>query len=111
MGGKTKQQNGMRLLIQKKLFEEYERILRMNGVAVLFSQEPYTSHLRTFKTVFYTPDLEKNFQILQIKKHLFSLYLQKNTRRSHPNYFSDYVCKVKVVNINNIRERKGRSFV
>ena len=32
-----------------QLFEQYERVLRMNGVAVLFSQEPYTSHLRTFK--------------------------------------------------------------
>lgn len=31
-----------------KLFEQYERVLRRNGVAVLFSQEPYTSHLRTF---------------------------------------------------------------
>ena len=33
----------------KQLFAEYERVLRKNGVAVLFSQEPYTSHLRTFK--------------------------------------------------------------
>lgn len=33
----------------EKLFVEYERVLRMNGVAVLFSQEPYTSHLRTFE--------------------------------------------------------------
>ena len=32
-----------------KLFEQYERVLRPKGVAVLFSQEPYTSHLRTFK--------------------------------------------------------------
>ena len=31
------------------LFEQYERVLRRGGVAVLFSQEPYTSHLRTFK--------------------------------------------------------------
>lgn len=31
-----------------KLFEQYERVLRRNGVAILFSQEPYTSHLRTF---------------------------------------------------------------
>ena len=30
------------------LFEQYERVLRRNGVAVLFSAEPYTSHLRTF---------------------------------------------------------------
>lgn len=32
-----------------KLFEQYERVLRKGGTAVLFSQEPYTSHLRTFK--------------------------------------------------------------
>ena len=32
-----------------KLFKQYERVLRRNGVAILFSQEPYTSSLRTFK--------------------------------------------------------------
>lgn len=32
-----------------KLFSEYERVLRRGGTAILFSQEPYTSHLRTFK--------------------------------------------------------------
>ena len=32
-----------------QLFEQYERVLRRSGVAILFSQEPYTSHLRTFK--------------------------------------------------------------
>ena len=32
-----------------KLFEQYERVLRRNGVAILFSQEPYTRHLRNFK--------------------------------------------------------------
>jgi DNA modification methylase len=32
-----------------KLFEQYERVLRRGGVAVLFSQEPYTSHLRTYQ--------------------------------------------------------------
>lgn len=31
-----------------KLFEQYERVLRRNGMAILFSQEPYTSHLRTY---------------------------------------------------------------
>lgn len=31
------------------LFTQYERVLRANGVAVLFSQEPYTSELRTYK--------------------------------------------------------------
>jgi len=32
-----------------ELFTEYERVLRVNGTIVLFSQEPYTSHLRTFQ--------------------------------------------------------------
>ena len=31
-----------------QLFKEYDRVLRLNGVAVLFSQEPYTMHLRTY---------------------------------------------------------------
>ena len=31
-----------------KLFEQYERVLRRGGMCLLFSQEPYTSHLRTF---------------------------------------------------------------
>ncbi len=31
------------------LFEQYERILRENGVVVLFSQEPYTTELRTHR--------------------------------------------------------------
>ena len=31
-----------------ELFTEYERVLRMNGTAILFSQEPYTMHLRTY---------------------------------------------------------------
>ena len=34
----------------EKLFAEYERVLRTNGVAILFSQEPYTNHLRGFQT-------------------------------------------------------------
>lgn len=32
----------------KELFLHYERILRFNGVCILFSQEPYTNHLRGF---------------------------------------------------------------
>mgnify|MGYP003292991897 CR=1 FL=1 len=30
------------------LFSEYERCLKPKGIMVLFSQEPYTSHLRQF---------------------------------------------------------------
>ena len=32
-----------------KLFTEYERVLRRGGTVILFSQEPYTSELRTYK--------------------------------------------------------------
>ena len=32
-----------------QLFAEYYRVLRNNGTLVLFSQEPYTMHLRTFR--------------------------------------------------------------
>lgn len=32
-----------------RLFAEYYRVLRNNGTLVLFSQEPYTMHLRTFR--------------------------------------------------------------
>jgi site-specific DNA-methyltransferase (adenine-specific) len=31
-----------------QLFAAYDRVLRTNGTAVLFSQEPYTMHLRTY---------------------------------------------------------------
>ena len=31
-----------------QLFDQYERVLRRGGHVVLFSQEPYTCHLRTF---------------------------------------------------------------
>ena len=32
-----------------RLFDQYTRILRNNGTLVLFSKEPYTMHLRTFR--------------------------------------------------------------
>ena len=58
-----------------KLFEQYERVLRRNGVAVLFSQEPYTSHLRTFNPrniefcypMIWKKDGTGNFMIANVK--------------------------------------------
>ena len=58
-----------------KLFEQYERVLRRNGVAVLFSQEPYTSHLRTFDPrnmefcypMIWKKDGTGNFMIANVK--------------------------------------------
>ena len=66
----------------EKLFAEYERILRINGVAVLFSQEPYTSHLRTFK--------KTNFKFcypMIWKKDNFANYLSCN--KVPVSYFED----------------------
>ena len=36
------------LLPTKPLFKEYERILKLHGTLILFSQEPYTHQLRSF---------------------------------------------------------------
>ena len=34
----------------EKLFQEYERVLKSNCPIILFSQEPYTSLLRTYRS-------------------------------------------------------------
>ena len=65
-----------------KLFFEYERVLRMNGVAILFSQEPYTSHLRTFKSenlIFLYPMIWK-------KDHFANALIAK---KAPVSYFED----------------------
>ena len=66
----------------EKLFVEYERILRSNGVAILFSQEPYTMHLRTFKS--------ENFYFLYPmiwKKDHFANAL--SSKKAPVSYFED----------------------
>ena len=58
-----------------KLFEQYERVLRRGGTIVLFSQEPYTSHLRTFPArnitfcypMIWKKDGTGNFMIANVK--------------------------------------------
>ena len=46
---KRKQCDWDTIIPTDQLFEQYERVLRKGGTIVLFSAEPYTSHLRTFK--------------------------------------------------------------
>lgn len=48
-GWKNKNTSWDERIDTEKLFQHYNRILRENGVVILFSQEPYTSELRTFK--------------------------------------------------------------
>ena len=51
--GKIAQENGYRdygwdeIIDTEKMFQEIARVLRPNGKAILFSQEPYTSHIIT----------------------------------------------------------------
>lgn len=65
-----------------KLFAEYSRILRRGGVAVLFSQEPYTSHLRTFKGTW----LEVKYPLIW-KKDKFGNAL--SARKAPLSFFED----------------------
>ena len=64
------------------LFSEYERLLRENGIAILFSQEPYTSHLRTFN--YY--NFEFAYPLIWEKDHFANALLSK---KAPVSYFED----------------------
>jgi len=64
------------------LFEQYERLLRMNGVAILFSQEPYTSNLRTFKS----ENFAFLYPLIWKKDHFANALLAK---KAPVSYFED----------------------
>ena len=66
----------------ERLFCEYERILRMNGVVILFSQEPYTSHLRTFKS----ENMKFCYPLIWKKDHFANALLAK---KAPVSYFED----------------------
>ena len=67
--GKTAQENGYRdygwdeIIDTKKMFQEISRVLRPNGKAILFSQEPYTSHIITSQI----PSLPFSYRAVWIK--------------------------------------------
>ena len=111
-----------------KLFEQYERVLRMNGVAVLFSQEPYTSHLRTFNA----PNMEFLYPMIWKKNSAGNALMSKvapasvfedinvfakkyDTNGIHPlrEYFAkvmEYIGKTKRDIINEIGQRADHVF-
>ena len=64
------------------LFTEYERILRENGVAVLFSQEPYTSELRSYKMA----NLPFAYPMIWKKDHFANALVAK---KAPVSYFED----------------------
>lgn len=67
--GKIAQENGYRdygwdeTIDTEKMFQEISRILRPNGKAVLFSQEPYTSHIITSQI----PSLPFSYRAVWVK--------------------------------------------
>ena len=111
-----------------QLFEQYERILRMNGVIVLFSQEPFTTHLRSFKTA----NIEFLYPMIWLKnKHANNLMCNQaplsyfedinvfakkyDTQMLHPlrDYFAktmEYIGKTKREIINEIGQRADHVF-
>lgn len=56
------------------LFEQYERVLRRGGVAILFSQEPYTRHLRTF----HAKNINFIYPMIWLKNNHANALLSKN---------------------------------
>ena len=66
----------------EKLFSEYERILRMNGVAILFSQEPYTTELRSYKAT----NIDFSYSMVWKKDHFANALLSK---KAPVSYFED----------------------
>lgn len=65
-----------------RLFNEYERILRRNGVAVLFSQEPYTASLRSHKAT----NIEFAYPLIWKKDHFANALIAK---KAPVSYFED----------------------
>lgn len=66
----------------ESLFVEYERMLRRNGVAILFSQEPYTAHLRSHKAT----NIEFAYPLIWKKDHFANALIAK---KAPVSYFED----------------------
>ena len=73
----------------EKLFKEYERVLRKNGVAILFSQEPYTSELRKHNQ----SNIEFLYPLIWKKDHFANALV---ARKAPVSYFEDLSVFVKV---------------
>lgn len=81
------------------LFSEYVRILRENGTLVLFSQEPYTSHLRTYQE----PNLEFIYPLFWRKDHFANALLAKKAPVSLVEDISVFTKKYDSENNNQLR--------
>lgn len=69
-------------LDEEKLFGEYERVLRRNGIAILFSQEPYTSELRNKSKM----NMDFCYPLIWRKDHFANALIAK---KAPVSYFED----------------------
>ena len=76
------------------LFAEYERVLRQNGVAILFSQEPYTHELRAYGT----NGLRFVYPLVWIKNNFANAF---SSDKAPVSYFEDLSVFRKVYDTSN----------
>ena len=88
----------------KTLFAEYERILREGGTAILFSQEPYTSELRTQKA----ENLEFAYPLVWKKNHFANALIAKKAPVSYFEDLSVFYKKYDSQLLNPLRQYSAR---
>lgn len=84
----------------ERLFNEYERILRENGIAVLFSQEPYTSELRKQNH----PNIDFAYPLIWKKNHFANALISKKAPVSYFEDLSVFYKKYDFQNLNPLRK-------
>lgn len=82
-----------------EVFSEYERILRENGIIVLFPQEPYTSYLRTLNV----QNIEFSYPMIWKKDHFANALLSKKAPVSYFEDLSVFYKKYDFQNLNPLR--------
>lgn len=82
----------------KELFDEYARVLRDNGRIILFSQEPYTSLLRTYNETY---GIEFNYPMIWLKNNHANSFMAKKAPLS---YFEDINVFTKKYSKNSFKE-------
>lgn len=84
----------------EKMFSEISRVLRRNGKAVLFCQEPYTSHLITN----VPPSMLFCYRGIWLKNCSGNSMMEKTAMTSLFEDFCVFVCKNNVGKIKNIQK-------
>ena len=83
-----------------KMFFEYERVLRENGTIILFSQEPYTSKLRTYKK----DNIEFAYPLIWKKDHFANPLFSKKAPVSYFEDLSVFYKKYDTLGLNPLRQ-------